>query len=198
MLTEWSALCSPEDPVLVVPWSDPQRQVSFVDLRNNPYDFDAIPEAVHYPALLQALRALNAARSPVFTAKCDVWSMTAQEISALGLEMDLDSAETRAGLAGYIDVLFRDRATFTSAAQQQQLIARLLRQAAALEHPAASLECVLRPALLDLGMPQEGYAISIYIKALGPDPSHAAEHWGAALADVVRVLRSRDFARSPA
>ena len=46
MVTEWSALCSPEDPVLVVPWTDPTTNASFVDLRNNPYDFDEIPEAV--------------------------------------------------------------------------------------------------------------------------------------------------------
>ena len=55
---------------------------------------------------------------------------------------------------------------------------------------------MLRPALVDLGTPQEGYAISIYLKAVGNDQNTAIETWGAALADVVRVIRSREFARS--
>jgi hypothetical protein len=196
MLTEWSALCSPEDPVLVVPWTDPLRDVSFVDLRRNPYDFDAIPEAVQYPALLQCLRALNAARSPAFTAKCDLWNMEEEELGALRLELDAEINSARCGFASYVDVVCRDRGIFTSAAQQQQLIGRLLRQAVALEYPTAALECVLRPALVDLGIPQEGYAISIYVKAVGGDQNTAIETWGAALADVVRVIRSREFARS--
>ena len=71
MLAEWSVECSSEDPVLVVPWKDPDGKSAFVDLRANPYDFDAVPEAEQHPPLMQALRALNAARSSVFTAKCD-------------------------------------------------------------------------------------------------------------------------------
>jgi len=31
MLTDWSALCSPEDPVLVVPWSDPTGKLAWVE-----------------------------------------------------------------------------------------------------------------------------------------------------------------------
>ena len=36
MLAEWSAECSAEDPVLVVPWKDPDGNAAFVDLRTNP------------------------------------------------------------------------------------------------------------------------------------------------------------------
>ena len=71
MLSEWSAECSADDPVLVVPWSDSSDSTGnrrFIDLRENPYDLDHLPEAEHYPPLMHALRALNAARSPVFTA----------------------------------------------------------------------------------------------------------------------------------
>ena len=195
MLTDWSAQCSSEDPVLVVPWADPAGNAAFVDLRANPYDFDAIPEAMQYPALLQALRALNAFRSPVFTAKCDVWQLTAEELVAVQLELGAEADEARTGLASYIDLICRDRGTFTSAAQQQQLIARLLRQAAALEQPAALLECVLRPALVDMGTPQEGYAITLYVKAVGSDRDAATEAWRGALLDVVAMVRSREFGR---
>lgn len=181
--------------MLVVPWADPNGSAAFVDLRANPYDFDAIPEAMHYPALLQALRALNAFRSPVFTAKCDVWPLVGEELEAVRLELGAERDDARAGLASYIDLIWRDRATFTSSAQQQQLIGRLLRQAAALEHPSSLLECVLRPALVDIGTPQEGYAITLYIKAVGGDQNAATEEWARALADVVALVRSREFAR---
>ena len=195
MVTEWSALCSPEDPVLVVPWADPARNLSFVDLRNNPYDFDAIPEAVQYPPLLQALRALNASRSPVFTAKCDVWPLAPEELEHLRLDLDLEPEESRAGLGSYIDLMFRDRSVFTSAAHQQQWIARLLRLASQLDYPAVVFECTLRPALLDLRIPQEGYAISLYLKTAGADREDAEVSWAAALADIVKLVRSRELAR---
>jgi hypothetical protein len=181
--------------VLVVPWTDPARNISFVDLRSNPYDFDAIPEAVHHPPLLHALRALNATRSPVFTAKCDVWQLAPEELEALQLELDVDATGARIGFGSYIDLLFREKSIFTSSAQQQQWIARLLRLAATLGHPTAALECVLRPALLDLGAPQEGYAVSVYVKAVGPDQGSAMEAWSSVLADVVNVIRSRELAR---
>lgn len=195
MVTDWSALCSPDDPVLVVPWTDPARNVSFVDLRSNPYDFDAIPEAVQYPALLQALRALNATRSPVFTAKSDVWFLAPEESESLRLELDTQLDDSLAGVGSYIDLMFRDRNLFTSAAHQQQWIVRLLRLASRLDHPAATLECTLRPALLDLRPPHEGYAISLYMKSVGPDQETAETAWAAALTDMVKLIRSRELAR---
>jgi hypothetical protein len=195
MLTDWSALCSPEDPVLVVPWNDPSGKLLWVDLRANPYDFDAIPEAVQYPALLQALRVLNATRSPVFTAKCDVWSPAPEELSYLRIELGLEEEDSGVAVASYIDLIWRDKSTFASAAQQQQWIGRFLRLASALQHPTAVAECVLRPALLDLDQPQEGYSVSLYVKALGPDRSAADLAWSAALEEVVALVRVRELAR---
>ena len=195
MVTDWSAQCSPDDPVLVVPWSDPSSGASFVDLRTNPYDFDSIPEAVQYPALLQALRALNATRSPVFTAKSDVWLLPAEDLESLRLELDVDPGDSPAGLGSYVDLMFRDHSIFASSAHQQQWIARLLRLASALDHPAAVLECTLRPALLDLSPPREGYAITLYIKAVGSDQHDAEVAWAAALSDAVKLVRSRELAR---
>src|ERR1700677_2269849 len=104
MLAEWSAECSAEDPVLVVPWKDPDGSAAFVDLRANPYDFDAIPEAEQYPPLMQALRALNATRSHFFTAKCDAWPLEADELEQLQLNFDAEAAEAPAGFASYVDL----------------------------------------------------------------------------------------------
>jgi hypothetical protein len=195
MLAEWSVECSSEDPVLVVPWNDPEGTAAFVDLRANPYDFDAISEAEQYPPLMQALRALNAARSPVFTAKCDAWRVDGDELIQLQIDLDADSAEVPCGFASYVDVVARERALYTSFHQHEQLLRRLARLAAAVEHTSAAMDCVVRPALVDLEGPQQGYAISVYVKALGADEEAASREWALALDAVVALLRSKDFSR---
>jgi hypothetical protein len=199
MLAEWSAECSAEDPVLVVPWKDPDGKTAFVDLRANPYDFDAIPEAEHHPPLMQALRALNAARSPVFTAKCDAWALEGDELKHLQLNLDVDMSDPHAslsfGFASYIDLVSRERLLFTSFPQHEQMLRRLARLAAPLDHPAAALDCVLRPALIDLEGPQQGYAFSLYVKTLGADQQSAWQEWAAALDAVVALVRGKDFSR---
>ena len=207
MLADWSAECGPDDPVLVVPWSDPANPDNrFIDLRENPYDLDHLPEAAEHPPLLQALRSLNAQRSPVFTAKCDAWpvalnrdsdnSYAQNELTYLHLSLHHTTEETPVAFASYIDLLSRDRTTFASRHRHEQLLDRLTRRAASLDHPYAMLELVLRPALIDLTVPQEGFAFSLYIKALGHDPQSAEEKWAAALTDVTALLRSKAFAPS--
>jgi hypothetical protein len=195
MLAEWSVECSAEDPILVVPWKDPDGKAAFVDLRANPYDFDAIVEAEQHPPLMQALRALNAARSPVFTAKCDAWLLEAEELASLQLNLDMPPAEAPAGFASYIDMVCRERSRFTSFHRHEQMLRRLARVATPLQRPGAALDCVLRPALVDLDGPQEGFAISLYVKALGPNQQAAVEEWGSALDAVVALIRSKEFVR---
>ena len=55
---------------------------------------------------------------------------------------------------------------------------------------------MLRPALVDLTGPQEGFAVTLYVKALGTDAEHAYEHWALALEAVVTVLRSKELSLS--
>ncbi len=202
MFREWSAECGADDPVLVVPWSsadDPERGQStepcqFIDLRENPYDLDRIAEAELHPALMQALRALNAARSPVFTAKCDAWAMEADELAAVQDDLELQAAEAPYGFASYVDLVWRERAVFVAFHACEQRVMRLARLLEPMDLPYAAVECVLRPALIDLAGPAEGFAVSLYVKGLGTDAAHAYEHWGQALEAVVTVLRGREFA----
>jgi hypothetical protein len=195
MLAEWSAECAAEDPVLVVPWMDPDGKTGFVDLRATPRDFDAVAEAEQHPPLMQALRALNATRSPFFTAKCDAWPMEGEELELLRLNLDARAADTPAGFASYIDLVWRERSLFPSFHRQEQMLRRLTRLAAPLDRPSAMLDCVLRPALLDLEGPREGYAVSLYVKALGHSPQTAWKEWASALAAVVALVRGKDFVR---
>ena len=203
MLADWSAECAPDDPTLVVPWSDPDcPERRFVDLREDPYELDSLPEAERFPSLRNALRSLNSARSPVFSAKCDAWPVSDPEDLArlhaelgvgpeFGLAMDPDLA--RAGHSSYIDLLWRDRSLFASRHQHEHLADRLTRRAAPISLPFALLECTIRPALLDFTTPQEGFALTLYVHALGTDPEHAEQNWSRALDEVTLLLRSRDL-----
>ncbi len=202
MVAEWSVECSMEDPVLVVPWTvaeaggkQSDSAGDFVDLRENPYDLDQIPEAERHPPLMQALRALNAPRSAVFTAKCDVWELQPEELEQVRTQLDLaDDAldSSRTGFASYIDLVWRERSIFASFHQSEQLLHRLERLAAAIDAPSAVLDCVLRPAMIDLNGPREGFALSVYVKAVGPDLHAAKATWSDALDAVVGLLRSKD------
>ena len=196
MLAEWSVECGADDPVLVVPWTAEAEHpdaLPFVDLREDPYSLDRIPEAELHPPLLQALRALNANRSPFFTAKCDAWTMNGEELEATRVNLDVPAHEGPSGFTSYVDLLWRERTLFVSFHQQEQRLQRLARLLAPLDAPYIAVESVLRPALVDLTGPQEGFSVSLYVRALGTDPAHAYQHWSEALVSVVATLRSKDF-----
>ncbi len=202
MHTEWTAECAADAPMLVVPWSDSAQPASqagahFVNLRTEPYSIAEIPEAERYPDLARALRALNAGRSPFLTAKCDAWPLSsrdaAEELEAIRKELMIEEEEAAFAFTCYIDLLWRERAVFASGHQQQDRLDRLTRRAAKLPHAEAMLQCVLRPAMVDLGAPLEGFATTLYVTALGADAETAHRRWASALEDVVDLLRAREF-----
>jgi hypothetical protein len=197
MLSEWNAECSHDAPTLVVPWQDEATGARFFDLRAEPYDIAEIPEAEHSPALARALRSLNATRSPFLTAKCDLWQMDAahhaEQLAALQDELFLDAKDCIFGFASYIDLLWRERSVFASAHQQQDRLDRIVRRAERLGHRESALVCTIRPALLDLAGPLEGFSVTLYLTAVGPEPEIAARRWELALDDVVTLLRGKEL-----
>jgi hypothetical protein len=199
MLSEWTAECSHDAPTLVVPWADAASGARFIDLRADPYDIAEIPEVEHNPTLARALRSLNATRSPFLTAKCDAWTLStkdetqAQTLEALRIELMLSEEDAVHGFASYIDVLWRERSVFASAHQQQDRLDRIVRRTQRLQHPEAALECVLRPAFLDLNGPLEGFSFTLYVTAVGPEPEAARERWELAMDDIVGLLRSKEL-----
>ncbi len=194
MMSEWSAECGADDLVLVVPWNSPDGRLHWVDLRDDLDALDSIPEADEYPAMLQALRSLNAARSPVFTAKCDAWTMDAEELTALRDDLLLEPEVAVVGFTSYIDLLWRERAVFTSRHRVEGTLYRVERLVNDLPFSLAKAEFVLRPAVVDLdGAIAEGYAITFYVKAAGVDAAEAGQRWAEALSAVVSLLRSREL-----
>lgn len=181
---------------MVVPWSDPGGAARFLDLRAEPFDLGEVAEADQYPTLRRALRSLNAPRSPVFTSKCDVWTLSPEDggekLESLRLELDLDDDEVAFGHSSYIDVLWRERSVFASAHVATGRLARLARRAARLPHTEAAFEAVLRPAVVDLRGPLEGFGATLYVTAVAGDPETAQSRWEAALDSLVALLRERE------
>jgi len=105
----------------------------------------------------------------------------------------LDEGDALHGFASYIDILWRERSVFASAHQQQDRLDRIVRRAQRLQHAEAALECVLRPAFLDLAGPLEGFSFTLYVTAVGPEPEAARERWELAMGDIVNLLRSKEL-----
>jgi hypothetical protein len=197
MLAEWNAECAQDASTLMVPWSDEASGSRFVDLRTNPYDIAEITEVEHNPTLGRALRSLNASRSPVLTAKCDAWPLTfhdyAEQMQTLRMELMLPEEDVAAGFSSYIDLMWRESAVFVSRHKQQERLDRIVRRAKLLDHPECALECVLRPAFIDLNGPLEGFAVTVYVTSLGRDKAMTLRRWEYALEDVVTLLRSKEM-----
>ncbi len=194
MLSEWTAECGTDDPVLVVPWSSPDGSLAWVDLRDDPDALDHVHEADEHPALLAALRALNGTRSPVFTAKCDIWTMDVDELAAMQADLLLEPYQAQSGITCYIDLLWRERSVFASRARTEQMLYRLDRLAGELPQTLSKLEWIVRPAVLDLdGSVREGYAVTLYVKAVGTDEQEAHDRWDAALRGATTLMRAREL-----
>lgn len=197
MLAEWNAECAQDAQTLMVPWTDEATGSRFVDLRTNPYDIAEVSEVEHNPALGRALRSLNASRSPVLTAKCDAWPLSmedySEQMATLRMELMLPEEDIACGYSSYIDLVWRERAVFVSRHKQQERLDRIVRRAKLLDHPECALECVLRPAFLDINGPLEGFAVSVYVTSLGRDKAMALRRWEYALEDVVTLLRSKEM-----
>ena len=191
---EWSTAIAADDPVLVVPWQSPDGRLQWVDLREDDFALDEIQEADEHPALLAALRALNSARSPVFTAKCDVWPMETEELEATRDDLLLEPEQAGAGVACYLDLLWRDRGIFASRHRTEQVLHRLDRMIEELPGSLAKAEAVVRPAVVELdGAVAEGYCLSMYVKGVGVDEAEADQRWSAALGEVTALFRRSEL-----
>jgi len=101
MEADWEVEVGGDAPVIDA------HSAGFVDLRSEPELAWRLAEAGMLPGLAEALIRLNGEVSPVWTAKCDVW--TVEDFESFDLD-ELDAlAESGAyGVACYIDLLPRD------------------------------------------------------------------------------------------
>jgi hypothetical protein len=154
MEADWSVEIGAELPVIAVPWE------GFVDLRNTPSLANGIEETVTAPALAQALITLNAASSPVFTSKCDLWPLAPDDIDPL--EFEARREEAQKGVACYIDIVARDAELFASFAAHEAWVRAATSELREIVLPQARAELVVRPSNIDH---REGFAVTLFTAA---------------------------------
>ncbi len=189
METDWSVAAGGDDPLIVVPWKDEAGRVRFVDLRQ-PRDLQSaslsqLPEASTSPSLWRLLTLLNDSGGVLMTSKCDRWQMDDEERRELSDVLDAPVAP--AGVASYVDVLMTHPMPMADFLLHEEWVRATALGCAALEHPAARLDLIVRPAQLD---GHWGYGVSMYVYAVGANVAQAEAAWSAALDGCAPILRA--------
>ena len=174
MEADWSAEVGGDLPLIAVPWA------GFVDLRSHPEGVSGIAEAAAYPALREALILLNRPGAPVFTSKCDVWTLERAEIDPY--EFDCDTEDGGTGVASYIDVIARDAAVFGAFDRHEAWVRFTTQALRRLPVRNGRVDLTIRAASLDARMEREfGFGVTLYAAGCGASADAALTAWGAVL-----------------
>lgn len=174
MEADWSVEIGPSLPRVDGSWD------GFANLRKSPEAIDVVAEAREYPALREALLALNSQSSPVFTAKCDAWPVPGEEIDPDEFNAARETAG--AGFASYIDIIERDAARFASFGFHERRVRELTATLRGLGLQQGRVDFVIRAAVFG---GQSGFGVTLYAAGCGVDPGSAQAAWRAVLGAVV-------------
>jgi hypothetical protein len=191
MEADWTVALAPGDPVITVPWAADVNDIHgcrFVDLRlGDAHLVDEIEEARSQPALRSALLLLNAATSPLWTAKCDAWASSVEEGAAPfdPYEMDAAPGDVAFGAGSYIDLLPRDISFLAGFERQERWIRAVTEVLRSTPSSAARVELVLRHAEVE-GTP--GFAVTWFVEGCGSTAQRAGQRWAEALGLALAVV----------
>ncbi len=177
METNWAVEAGEDDPLIIVPWSDPSGRLGYVDLENGA-TVEAIPETLEWPELLTILRVLNQNTSQVWTTKCDAWVLAAEEL-------ELDFGPVAYGFGAYCDVLPKSRARFSSASSLQWLVQSWAERAGRSGPVEARADFVMRHALWH-GI--QGYGVTLYFFGYGETVAAARKNWATVAEQVADLV----------
>ena len=162
--------------MVVIPWTSEDGSLRYVDVCEDPTRVEEIPEAVHYPCIANAIRRWNSRESPLFTAKCDIWSYSPDMFDAEDLP-DFTHAQ-----ASYIDLLIRNKKKFSSFADMEARLRTWSTLAEQLSMPACRCEWTLRPArILSDNRHTDGFATTLYVWGYGNSSEAALGTWASAV-----------------
>ncbi len=182
MEADWSVEAGTSLPSIDVPWE------GFVDLRRRPQAIAAVSEAAWHPALGEAIRCLNASASPLFTVKCDAWTLPASEIDPD--EFGACRDEAREGFASYIDMLQLDPRSFRSFDFHERWVKALTGRLRKIVLRNGRVDSVVRNAAHGS---QLGFGVTLYAAGCGVDAQAAYAAWKAVLLSAVAATITVDF-----
>lgn len=172
---DWAVEIGPGLPRIEADWE------GFVDLRDL-QRIDEISEAVVRAELREVLQLLNGPESPVFTSKCDIWELAAEEIDPF--ELDASPKTSHAGLACYIDVLARNPAVFGSLERHEGWVRNAALALRSAPGGNGRADWVVRTAVAG---GREGFGTTLYAVGCGADTPAAETAWVILLREAVTV-----------
>jgi hypothetical protein len=190
MEADWTVALAAADPVITVPWAasdDDVGKCRFVDLRLGAHLIDEIDEARAKPPLRSALLLLNAATSPLWTAKCDAWASSVDDGAEPfdAYEMGAESGDTAFGAGSYVDLLARDVSFLTGFERQEKWIRAVTEVLRSTPASAARVELVLRRAEVE---GTSGFAVTWFVEGCGSTAQRAGQRWAKALDLALAVI----------
>ena len=175
MEADWEIEVGGGAPVIEAVWP------GFVDLRRSPDAIVEISEAAAFPALAVLLLALNEFKSQLWTAKCDLWEPDPNEVPAMALTAAPTaeiSGDKPVALACYVALLPLEGLVFRHWEQAEALCREWVKQLDPFALPGCRVELVVRQAIAG---ELEGFGVTAYLGAAGPDRNAAAQALAAAL-----------------
>jgi hypothetical protein len=181
MLVDISQETDPGDPVLELPWADPDNPSSaYTDVKRRPEAALELAECRRFPALGSFLTRVNAAALPFRTAKCDAWATS---------ELDLEERIAHGlphKIGGYVDLLI-DRADLNAHAEPYQKLGALLAQLLKENTAHAQIEIFIRRCIFTLEN-RSGYYATVFVHGYGATPQEAEKEWNSAMASLAEAL----------
>jgi hypothetical protein len=185
MESDWTVACAADDPFVVVPWSNADTSLRYIDLRVDPQAIGEIEEARKFPAIAAALRCWNSAGAAMFTVKCDVWNYPAKLFDAFDLNGFAHAH------ASYVDLVSTDQKVFASFTACERLLRDGTQATQDVEGENARCEWVLRPAQMfgtDSDPALNGFAVTLYVWGYGANPQEAEAACSIALRGIIEPV----------
>jgi len=161
MEADWEFDIGGDAPVIDAHWT------GFVDLRAAPNRAGNLPEARQLPGLADALVRLNAANSPVWTSKTDVFMPEQIDPD----EVDAADAEAAHAIACYVDILRRCDRQWDSPLKAEVACRELCARLGDMPLRRCRVDVVVRRA--HIGPDPSDLGVTAYLTACGETESEA-------------------------
>ena len=189
MQADFAVELGADDETLEIPWAAEAGGPRYYDLKRHPELLSNLEEVVRAPELGEFLSKVNSPRSPLETAKCDVWSST--EINP---EEEIFEATHKFG--SYVDLFFSDASSRFSFPQHEQLAKRLSNLLQRAPDMAAAAEFLIRrcyyheqeevPGQEEI---RDGFYITFYLFGYGKDEVRSRQNWAIGLKLIGNAIR---------
>jgi hypothetical protein len=167
---DWEVELGGDAPLIDICWP------GFVDLRRIPEKSSELTEVLQLPALGPALLSLNSSRSPLFTAKCDVWLVTAID----PLEFDAPQESASHAIAVYMDLVPGDPQLWSDPDRAIAWCRALCVRLKSTSFGCSRVDLIIRRALISPDL-DDGIGITAYLAACGATVEAARAHLGSVL-----------------